>query len=205
MSSDGFETLPEHSEDSGPEGSPDHSDDGLADVGRKSLGSDEQVRRHSLVVQQRIDACRAAIYRHKMKIETLQYNCAQEGHPDDQLTVRDGATSEMSYGGELSPQLRDRSPTKTFSVRAGVTPAIVLDRIARLKRRCHEGLGEELFQATRQYLQTLTDSGEVSGAVRSAMLNKLGSEKIGFYSLIDQIVYMECRWGHSDAVPPELA
>lgn len=201
ISSDGFETLPEHSEDSG---SANHSDDALPEFGRKSLGTDEQVRRHSLVVQQRIDACRAAICRHKMTIETLQYNCAQEAQPDDQLTVRD-YTSEAHHGSELTPQLRDRSPTKTFSVRAGVTPAIVLDRIARLKRRCLEGLGEELFQATCQCLQTLTDSGEMSGAVRSAMLNKLGSEKIGFYSLIDQIVYMECRWGHIDAVPPELA
>merc|ERR1712178_682427 len=205
LSSDGFDRLPEHSEDSGPEGSPNHSDDGLADVGRRSFASDEQVRRHSLVGLTRIDACRAAICRHKMTIETLQYSFAQDGH--------EVAEQLPTHGLELPPQLRDRAATESFAHldggesrrRGGGTPAIVLDRITRLRRRCLEGLGDELFQATRHCLQTLLDAGEVAEAVRSAMLDKLGMEKIGFYSLIDQIVYMECRWGHADAVPEELA
>jgi len=205
LSSDGFEKVPEHSEDSGQEGSANHSDDALSDS--LEPASDEQVRRHSQVVQQRIDACRAAIYRHKMTIETLQYTFAQEGQD---------AANQSAHGSDFAPHLRDRAgneilPQDTAGAlqdtrrRGGATPPIVLDRIARLKRRCLEGLGSERFQATRQCLQGLLEAGEVAEAVRGEMLDKLGLEKIGFYSLIDQIVYMECRWGHGDAAPQELA
>lgn len=196
LGSDGFDLkLPEHSDgDSGPEGSANYSDDGLSELGRKTWGqnaSDEQVRRHSLVVQQRIDACRAAIYRHKMTIETLQYTCAQSGDKDG---PDDSEAAPQHFIGQEPGDTRRRS---------GGTPAIVLDRITRLKRRCHEGLGSELFHATRHCLQTLLDAGEVAEAVRSEMLDKLGLEKIGFYSLIDQIVYMECRWGHCEDTSPQ--
>lgn len=205
------------SEDSG---SANHSDDGLSDVGSRTGASDEQVRRHSQVVQQRIDACRAAIYRHKMTIETLQYSFAEEGQD-----ISDQPAAPLSsipthgsavYGSKGMSQLRDRVGSDLLTqdavgalqdsrCRGGGAPAVVLDRIARLKRRCLEGLGSEQFQATRQCLQALLDAGEVAEAVRSEMLGKLGLEKIGFYSLIDQIVYMECRWGHSDVAPQELA
>jgi len=216
LSSDGFELVPEYSEDSG---SANHSDDGLSDVGSRTGASDEEVRRHSQVVQQRIDACRAAIYRHKMTIETLQYSFAEEGQDiSDQPVVPLSsipAHGSAVYGSKGMLQLRDRAGSQLLApdtvgapqdsrCRAG-TPAVVVDRIARLKRRCVEGLGSEQFQAARQCLQALLNAGEVAEAVRSEMLGKLGLEKIGFYSLIDQIVYMECRWGHGDAAPQELA
>lgn len=141
-----------------------------------------------------------------MTIETLQYSCAEAGQDTSEQPLVCGA----QYGAEIVPQLRERAATEpVFSHqearRGGGPPAVVLDRIARLKRRCLEGLGDELFQATRQCLEGLQDDGQVAETVRNAMLNKLGAEKIGFYSLIDQIVYMECRWGHNDAAPPELA
>jgi NIMA (never in mitosis gene a)-related kinase len=210
LSSDGLGKLPDHSEDSGFEGSANHSDDGLSDVGTKPYASNEQVHRHSQVVQQQIDACRAAIYRHKMTIETLQYSCAQDGHDaPEQFAV----LTSSSFSSELLPPPRESQlPCQDSGVysqdtryRSSGAPPIVLDRIARLKRRCMEGLGSERFQSARQCLQTLLDAGEVAEAVRTQMLAQLGLEKIGFYSLIDQIVYMECRWSHTEAVPQELA
>lgn len=165
------------------------SDDGLSDSAR-SWADDEQVRQQSMVVQQRIDQCTAAIHRHKMSIETLQYSISQDDFLDQH------ATDEL--------EVLTVNTMHDFRSHAGNTPAVVLDRIARLKRRCLEGLGNELFCAVRERLQSLVSAGVLADAVRQDMIERLGLDKIGFYSLIDQIVYMECRWGHYDAPPEEL-
>jgi len=208
LSNDGNERIPEHSEDSGQESLMDGGEDGLSDGGGRGWTNDEQVRNHAVAVQQRMEACRAAIYRHQMTIATMQYTIAQEGQEfAEQHPVP--LSSVPSYGPELGSQLHPGGndldlvgpPQDSRYHGGGGTPAVVLDRIARLKRRCLEGLGTELFQATRQCLQSLLDAGVVAEAVRGEMIDKLGLEKIGFYSLIDQIVYMECRWGHCDAAP----
>lgn len=204
LSSDGFSLVPEHSEDS--DRTPvdvDHSEDCLSDVGSR-ISSDEQVRRQSQIVQQRIDACRAAIFRHKMTIETLQYSFSQEeeglaaGLPSamggaDDIASQALGTSHMALG--ASATTGGFQAPNTGRRRGAGAPAIVQDRIARLKRRCLEGLGSDKFQAARQCLQSLLAAGEVAATVRQQMLVTLGLDKIGFYSLIDQIIYMEWRWG----------
>jgi hypothetical protein len=57
-----------------------------------------------------------------------------------------------------------------------------------------ESLGSEKFQAAKMLLQALVDDNPAEVA-RRRMLELLGLENIGFYSLIDQIVYMERKWG----------
>merc|ERR1712010_198424 len=74
-----------------------------------------------------------------------------------------------------------------------VAPPIVQDCVARLTRRCLESLGSDKFQAAKMLLQALVDNNPAE--VRRRMLELLGMENIGFYSLIDQIVYMERKWG----------
>jgi hypothetical protein len=179
---DGFEKLPEPSEDSGIE----VSDDALSDAGGKQLVTDEQVRRQSKIVQQRIDACRAAIYRHKMTIDSLQYTVSQQQEHQDQFSMQ-------SYHEQVT-QYRTGSKAFLQDVDRRI-PATVQDRIKRLRRSCVDGLGSDVFQDARQCLQSLLDSGAAGQAIRAVMLDKLGLDKIGFYSLIDQIVYMEWRFG----------
>lgn len=179
---DAFEKLPEPSDDSGLE----VSDDALSDIGGRHWGTDEQVRKQSRIVQQRIDACRAAIYRHKMTIETLQYSFSQQQEHQDQFSTPSLNEHVTHYrtGSDAFPQDNGRR-----------IPATVQDRIKRLRRSCLDGLGNEVFQDARQCLQSLLDSGAAGEAIRGVMLDRLGLEKIGFYSMIDQIVYMEWRFG----------
>jgi len=162
-------------------------DDGLSDVSvpyGRGWASDGLSRRRSQELQQQIDKCRAAIYRHKMTIEMLQYTFAQE--------------SEAAY--ERQAQAPESFPANSGDeASAAAIPAVVRDAVARLVRRCLEGLGRETFLAARHCLQASLDMAETPNSVRSKMLELLGVDKIGFLSLIDQIVQMERRWGPQDA------
>jgi len=198
---------PDHfSEDS--DRSPNLSDDCFSDVGGHSAyASDEQVRRHSLHVHKRIDACRAAIYKHQMTIEALQYTFAQE-QPDGNGAAGNGTDTLVdlfatSCDDASQPSVLDQTGREDARrQQPPVAPAIVQDRVARLRRRCLDGLGGERFQAARQCLQALLDAREVAETARERMLEMLGVDYIGFYSLIDQIVYLECRWGAQE--PPQI-
>merc|ERR1719181_568234 len=65
----------EHSDDS--HSSISFSEDGMSDGSTGGFG-EEQCRRQSRVVQQRIARCQSAINRHEMTIGMLQYTFAQE-------------------------------------------------------------------------------------------------------------------------------
>merc|ERR1711939_334874 len=74
-------------------------------------------------------------------------------------------------------------------------PAVVQDCIARLVRKCQEGLGSTKFHAAKRALQQSVDASDLPSNVRLRMIGLLGIEKVAFLSLLDQIVHMERRWG----------
>jgi len=162
-------------------------------------------------LQQRIDSCRAAICRHKMTIAMLQYSAAhtqeQEGEAEaerprlESLYPGSGDEGGSSVGlPPMAPHALLANSHWPLGGAAPGTPAFVQDFAARLQRRCLEGLGLEKFRAARRCLRALLDAAEVPGAVRSQMLELLGIDKIGFLSLLDQLVHMERRWGSQDAL-----
>lgn len=114
--------------------------------------------------------------------------CTAVGFPaaSPENTATSFRCSSYSAGGGSSPSAQ-RQP-----------PAMVQDRIARLRRRCLEGLGTDKFRAAKECLLTRLVAEEVGGSVREAMLDVLGLEQIGYYSLIDQIVHMEQQWCIAD-------
>lgn len=155
-------------------------------------------------LQQRIDQCRAAICRHKMTIAMLQYSEAaqeQEGGPCNERprleSFYPGSGDEGGGSSALHPVLASSQyPHGGFPG----APAFVQDFTTRLQRRCLEGLGMEKFRVARRCLRSALDAAEVPGIVRSQMLDLLGVDKIGFLSLLDQLVHMERRWGTQEAV-----
>lgn len=152
-------------------------------------GHNARLAAESQVVQQRLEECRAAICRHKMTIEMLQHAVATDAEVLDQ----DGPLMSTRRS---SPAKRPPDPV----VVPAAIPAVIQDRVARLRRRCVEGLGGERFEAARQCLQHLASAESQSPVqARDRMLEVLGQEMIGFYALLDQIVHLEQRWG----APPE--
>merc|ERR1740130_53949 len=81
-----------------------------------------------------------------------------------------------------------------------VAPPIVQDCLARLTRRCLESLGSEKFQAAKFLQMALEDDLNPAETARRRMIELLGVDDIGFYSLIHQIVYMERKWGPQQEV-----
>lgn len=180
---------PDHSEDS--HSSISFSEDGMSDASAGGWG-EEQFRHQSRVVQQRIARCQSAINRHEMTIGMLQYNFAQD-HPDAPASAQPlDLTGDAS---DTSIEMADDDPQRRESRPAA--PPVVQDCVARLTRRCLESLGSDKFVAAKMLLQALIDDNLLDGAevARRRMLELLGLENIGFYSLIDQIVHMERKWG----------
>ncbi|CAE8723490.1 unnamed protein product [Polarella glacialis] len=161
---------------------PDDSDfsascsDGSDIGGRAGSDDDARLRLESQVVQQRIDGCHAAIYRHKMTIDMLQGVSMDQG-------------AEAFDAGSDAFLARSR-PSEAARPR-GAVPALVQDRIARLRRRCIEGLGDVRFEDAKRCLQMLKEEGADIARARARMISLLGLEAIGFYALLDQIVHME--------------
>lgn len=178
-----------HSDDSHSIASSDDDflDDGMSDM---DIG-EEQLRERSHVVQQAISRCQSAIGRHKMTIGMLQYSFAQDraslAPPSDVQPLDLTGDSSDSSIGMVNEQ-------ESMMGRRGMAPAIVQDCVARLTRRCLESLGSDKFQSAKMTLQT-DSPAEVA---RGKMLEVLGFDHIGFYSLIDQIVHMERKWGFQD-------
>eukprot|EP00927_Polykrikos_kofoidii_P083932 TRINITY_DN8720_c1_g4_i1.p1 TRINITY_DN8720_c1_g4~~TRINITY_DN8720_c1_g4_i1.p1 ORF type:complete len:806 (+),score=124.06 TRINITY_DN8720_c1_g4_i1:343-2760(+) len=180
------------SEDSDASGSLSEMEDGISDVSGFELADDQSVRRRSMVLRNRIEQYRAAIYKHRLKIEMLEYSFAQDRGDTEQAV----AVASMRSAVSEAPEAPSVVAGTSRRIVAGVcVPAIVQDSIARLARRCHEGLGSEKFMAARRCLQAAADASEVASSVRLQMLDVLGIDKIGFFSLVDQIVHMERRWG----------
>jgi hypothetical protein len=194
-----------HSSISFDDNATDH-DDGINDANAFGWG-EEQARRQSVVVQQRIARCQSAISKHQMTIGMLQYNYAQDRQSaatDAQPLDLTGYSSDNSIGvvsddDGLPSQSTVVGRRSASRIRGTVAPAIVQDSVARLTRRCLETLGSDRFQAAKMHLQALLDDSlSPAEMARNQMLELLGFEFIGFYSLIDQIVYMERKWGTQD-------
>mmetsp|Transcript_54514 Transcript_54514/g.130000 ORF Transcript_54514/g.130000 Transcript_54514/m.130000 type:complete len:831 (-) Transcript_54514:38-2530(-) len=149
-------------------------------------------------LQQRIESYRAALIRRQMSIETLQYRLAEAQAAE--------AGDWSSIPAELPSSSRHHHPHPSSEAvgvyRKPAMPAIVQDRLTRSIRCCIDGLGSERFQAAKQSLQALLDAAEVPQVLRQHMQNLLGLDKIGYYSLIDQIVHMERRWGPIEGDEP---
>eukprot|EP00929_Paragymnodinium_shiwhaense_P099625 TRINITY_DN6137_c0_g1_i1.p1 TRINITY_DN6137_c0_g1~~TRINITY_DN6137_c0_g1_i1.p1 ORF type:complete len:808 (-),score=200.63 TRINITY_DN6137_c0_g1_i1:86-2509(-) len=165
-------------------------EDGWSDYGEIESG-EEKARRRTVALQQRIDQCQAAINRHRMKIEMLKYDYAQEVDGDS-FTARSRAASL----GPGEPPHHDKSARRPGGIGGtGGVPAVVQDCMARLVRRCLEGLGSTKFHAAKRALQQSVDASDLPSQVRMRMIGLLGIEKVAFLSLLDQIVHMERRWG----------
>mmetsp|Transcript_15762 Transcript_15762/g.50413 ORF Transcript_15762/g.50413 Transcript_15762/m.50413 type:complete len:394 (-) Transcript_15762:61-1242(-) len=167
---------------------------------RSSWADDKQRRQRAL--QQKIDECRAAIVRHKMTIAMLHYQEQEQHEPCGDW--QRGESMYMGSGDEggtsaLYPAFASSQYPQPFSGFPGA-PTFIQDFTARLQRRCLEGLGLEKFRAARRCLRAAVDAAEVPGNVRGQMLDLLGMDKIGFLSLLDQLVHMERRWGAQEAV-----
>jgi len=173
-----------------------------------STGEGQAPGRHQ-ALQHRIDACQAAIYRHRMTIEMLQYGFEQDSEADPGVVERSNfapppevlhavASGDEGLMGQQPGQQPGQQVGTARRMGGQVAPAVVQDCTARLVRRCLEGLGSEKFQAARRCLQASLDAAEVPANVRMRMVDLLGLEKIGFLSLIDQLVHMERRRGAQD-------
>ncbi|CAK0907442.1 unnamed protein product, partial [Prorocentrum cordatum] len=111
---------------------------------------------------------------------------------------KDGAARMEEGGGQRPPstwQEGEGTPQAQTQWRPlGEAPAVVQDTARRLAQRCQDGLGGELYAAARRCLRDSASSLEPPGSQRHRLLELLGEEKIGFLSLIDQLVHME-MWG----------
>merc|ERR1719296_520571 len=154
--------------------------EGLSDGSEDPDQSRQQGRQQAL--QQQIDQSKQAINRHRMTIEMLELAQHEEVH------VHSGGAESSTHGFSCD----EGGPIVRPPV---VVPAVVQDSSARLLRRCLDGLGNEKFQAARRSLQMWVDAAEYPSSIRSRMIDLLGVEKIGFLSMLEQLVYMERRWG----------
>ncbi|CAE8629348.1 unnamed protein product [Polarella glacialis] len=158
------------------------------DGGSPSGDDNARLREESQVVQQRIDDCCAAIYRHRMTIDMLHgvVSCA----PDSEGAVPPLPLAQWS-GDEA---LLEEAPSRSQSKRPPAVPALVQDRVVRLRRRCVELLGDTRFEEVRRSLKVLKTDGARSMQARERMLEMLGQNLIGLHALLDQIVHMELSW-----------
>lgn len=154
----------------------------LSEVESKEKVNHEGWQRRSL--EERIDHSKAALQKYRMTIDMLQYSFEQ---PEDVLVTH--RSDERGQSHHRNEELGwSRSP-----------PGVVQDCSARLLKRCVEGLGHETLLAARRMVQESVDAEELPSSLRQRMLQILGSERIGFLSLIDQLVHMERCWGLQDS------
>jgi hypothetical protein len=210
-------------------------EDGMSDLGGAAHESQQQLRPpeqrgfRPQALQQRIDQCEAAIYKHRLTIEMLKYSAEEETSGADAPFVERTALAPPAASSSSFASLPDGGVTAGFmlpgstmgeeathahtnwqalavqplpglgtSRKCVTAPAVVQDIAARLMRRCVEGLGNEKFHAARRSLQASFDAAELPINIRQQMLDLLGVDKIGFLSLLDQLVHMERRWGSQE-------
>jgi serine/threonine protein kinase len=166
---------------------------------------DRNRQRRQRALQQRIDECRSAIYKHRATIAMLQYSASQDNEvvsshvPPPMPRRGTGGDSSAAF-----PQTSDDEGSSAIMTQHKLQPGpapppFVRDFAARLQRRCLEGLGAGKLRAARHRLRAATDAAETPEAVRVELLELLGLDKIGFLSLLDQLVHLERRWGAQDA------
>jgi len=100
---------------------------------------------------------------------------------------------------QVVPQPQPQPPPQALTTPLPSMPPFMQDRIARLRRCCLEALGQSKFEAVQLILHHCLKEDQPPGSIRSRMKDALGSEHIGFYSMIDQIHHIEQRWGPPDA------
>jgi hypothetical protein len=155
-------------------------DGGLSEAGGATDGFTNG--RRSL--QHKIDKAKAVINKCRMTIDMLQYRCA---HGEGGVTATDRFTVGEGYHGYASgDEAAQQWPQPTI-------PGFAQDCCARLLRKCLEGLGPEKFHAARHIVEQSFEDQHHAG-LRKQMLGLLGLEKVGFWSLIDQIVHIERSW-----------
>lgn len=191
------QNLREPSESSS--GSGTHSEGAFSEYDRRS-GSAEHIAKRKEQAQSRMEYYKASICRHRMQMETLQNKYAQEQASED---ARERAAREQDDGernDRAAAFLEDgaRPDQASPGRQRRAMPVVVEDQLARIVRRCTDGLGHERLAAAKRCLHVLTDGGEEALNMRRHMRQTLGEDKIGFYSLIDQIVYIERHWGEED-------
>lgn len=136
-------------------------------------------------LEERIDESKAALQKYRMTIDMLQYSFE---HGDDVMI------SQRSVH-EQGPVPLAPDDVAGWAGSRPAMPGVVQDCAARLQRRCLEALGLETLQQARRLVEESLDADEVPSSLRTRMLQLLGNEKIGFFSLIDQLVHMDRCWG----------
>jgi len=140
------------------------------------------------LLKERIDDSKAALQKYRMTIDMLQYSFEQ---PEDVLATHRWEHEARGPPHPLSEEV-GWPPTRPPA------PAVVQDCSARLYKRCVEGLGPDILMSARRIVSDSVDAEELPSSLRQRMLQMLGSERIGFLSLIDQLVHMERCWGLQD-------
>eukprot|EP00421_Protoceratium_reticulatum_P063817 CAMPEP_0168402362 /NCGR_PEP_ID=MMETSP0228-20121227/23581_1 /TAXON_ID=133427 /ORGANISM="Protoceratium reticulatum, Strain CCCM 535 (=CCMP 1889)" /LENGTH=794 /DNA_ID=CAMNT_0008415945 /DNA_START=87 /DNA_END=2469 /DNA_ORIENTATION=+ len=175
-----------------------YSSESLSELEEGNGNGREMDRSRQGALQTRIDQCRSAIYRHRMTIAMLQYAAAQD-QDHEALGAEQGRGLQEAYVGS-----GDEGPA-TAALQLPGAPSFMQEFVARLQRRCLEGLGIEKFRAARQRLRRAQDSAEVPDHIRHRMLELLGMDKIGFLSLLDQLVHMGGNTARKEPPEPSAA
>jgi len=165
---------------------------------------DRNRQRRQRALQQRIDEHKSAIYKDRMTIAMLEYSSAQDNELVSAhvppLIPRRGTGGESNTLPQSSDEEGSSAAMTQHKSQPGPSPpASVRDFHARLQRKCLEGLGASKLRAARRRLRVATDAAETPEAVRQQLLELLGLDKIGFLSLLDQLLHLEKRWGTQEA------
>ena len=74
----------------------------------------------------------------------------------------------------------------------GFLQSRLMERIKFLRHRCEAGLGHQLFTQAYEYMsdKNVLDPDE-SDQMRVELKDILGAESVGYWCLLDQIVYLE--------------
>lgn len=95
------------------------------------------------------------------------------------------AEEESPAGQEDEDEYNKLNPNGHLSSR-------LIERIKFLRHRCEAGLGHQLFTQAYEYMseKNVLDPDE-SDQMRVELKEILGTESVGYWSLLDQIVYLE--------------
>mmetsp|Transcript_61860 Transcript_61860/g.165729 ORF Transcript_61860/g.165729 Transcript_61860/m.165729 type:complete len:925 (+) Transcript_61860:103-2877(+) len=173
------------------------SDVTISDEDQDDSGMPLHVRREYYANQKRIRDMKGAIYKQNAVIITIK---EELGEPVDDPAV---LTSIFTHrASETRRDIRkpkrsvpswselDDKPSQEFG--PAFAP-IVKDRVALLHERCVEGIGAESCRKCLALVRAARSEDLPQATLRQQCLDILGENLVGFYALLDQMVYLESR------------
>ena len=67
-----------------------------------------------------------------------------------------------------------------------------MDRIKFFRHRCVASLGNNMYERAYEYLKDINSEGASAEEKREGLIQILGEDWIGFWSILDQILFYEC-------------